>query len=128
MFNFLKICGQGVLAIILSPLWISLLAIMAVYGLIVFFITTIHIIITDIHNLFVKDKDEIKDPLGLLIEDYEVMRIKKAQEAVAVDVVTSKPYQERNEDYSYSPIEIQEEEVDNNLASLPNDEGGESHD
>lgn len=128
MFNFLKICGQGVLAIILSPLWISLLAIMAVYGLIVFLITTIRIIVTDIHNLFVKDKDEIKDPLGLLIEDYEVMRIKKAQEAVAVDVITSKPYQERSEAYNYAPIEVQEEDPDNNLASLPIDEGGENHD
>ncbi len=128
MFNFLKICGQGVLAIILSPLWISLLAIMAVYGLIVFFITTIRIIITDIHNLFVKNKDEIKDPLGLLIEDYEVMRIKKAQEAIAVDVVTSKPYQESNETNKYAPIEVQKEEEEDNLASLPNDEGGESHD
>ncbi len=92
MFNFLKICGYGLLAIILSPFWVALLALMAVYGIIAFLVMTIRIIIIDIRNLFAKNKDNVQDPLGLLPEDYEVIRIKAAQDAILVETIQHNPF------------------------------------
>ena len=86
MFDFLKICGIGVLTIVLSPVWIAILAIYAVYCLLLFLFTMFRTIYIDLRNLFVKDKTKIVDPLGKLPEDYEAKRIMDAQEAVFVNL------------------------------------------
>lgn len=84
MFNFLKICGMGLLAVLLSPLWIGLLAIVAVFGLFLFIFMLIRMLYLDLRNFFVKDKSKVKDPFGDLSEDLEVKRLLKAQEAVVL--------------------------------------------
>lgn len=87
MFNFLKICGKGLLAIILSPLWLSAFLLTAIFGLLLFIFNSIRILFIDLHNLFAKSEADIIDPLGDLPEDLEVQRIKKANEASLVQVV-----------------------------------------
>lgn len=82
MFNFLKICGMGLLAVLLSPLWIGLLAIVAIFGLLLFVFMLFRVLFLDLHNLCVRDKSKIKDPFGDLPEDMEVKRLLQAQEAV----------------------------------------------
>lgn len=86
MFNFLKICGKGLLAILLSPLWLGFFLLVAAYGILLFIYMFFKNLFIDLHNLFVKDKDDIVDPLGDLWEDQEVLRIKKANEASLVQV------------------------------------------
>lgn len=87
MFNFLKICGKGLLAIILSPLWLSAFLLTAIFGLLLFIFNSVRILFIDLHNLFAKSEADIIDPLGDLPEDLEVQRIKKANEASLVQVV-----------------------------------------
>lgn len=86
MFNFLKICGKGILAILLSPLWLSAFLLTAVLGLILFIFNSFRILIIDLHNV---SKPNAIDPLGDLPEDLEALRIKKANEAVVQVVDTS---------------------------------------
>ncbi len=129
MFNFLKICGMGLLAVLLSPLWIALLAIAAVFGLLLFIFMLIRMLYLDLHNFFVKDKSKIKDPFGDLPEDLEVKRLLKAQEAVVLSqasIPTSVPTEqtivieeeeEKNAPYientdSFVPVEEKKEEVE----------------
>ena len=88
MFNFLKICGKGILAILLSPLWLSAFLLTAVIGLILFIFNSFRILIIDLHNV---SKPNAIDPLGDLPEDLEVLRIKKANEAVVQVVDTANP-------------------------------------
>jgi len=87
MFNFLKICGKGLLAILLSPFWLSAFLLTAVFGLVLFIFNSFRILVIDLHNLFAKKQSDIIDPLGDLPEDLEVLRIKKANEASLVQVV-----------------------------------------
>ncbi len=110
MFNFLKICGIGILAVILSPLWISFFALVAVIMLITFIFNTIKVIYFDLRNFFVKDKNNVIDPLGDLPEDFEVRRLLDAQEklnaellsaAVSVDTSTTATYNDNNESSTY---------------------------
>ncbi len=101
MMSFLKYCLAGLLAIILSPLWITFFAIMIVILLISFLLMTIKVLYYDIRNFFVRDKDKIVDPLGDLDEDYEVKRIIAAREKSSVEIITP----ERKEP---KPIEVTE--------------------
>lgn len=128
MFNFLKICGMGLLAVLLSPLWIALLAIATVFGLLLFIFMLIRMLYLDLHNFFVKDKSKIKDPFGDLPEDLEVKRLLKAQEAVVLSqasIPTSVPTEqtivieeeEKNAPYientdSFVSVEEKKEEVE----------------
>lgn len=101
MMSFLKYCLAGLLAIILSPLWITFFAIMIVILLISFLLMAIKVLYYDIRNFFVRDKDKIVDPLGNLDEDYEVKRIIAAREKASVEIITP----ERKES---KPIEVTE--------------------
>lgn len=129
MFNFLKICGMGLLAVLLSPLWIGLLAIVAVFGLFLFIFMLIRMLYLDLHNFFVKDKSKVKDPFGDLPEDLEVKRLLKAQEAVVLSqqaqatIPTSIPneqpivIEEQNASYiensvPFVPVEEKKEELE----------------
>ena len=87
MTSFLKTFGVGLLTIILSPVWIPLFALVAVYLLLVFIFMSLKVLYFDIKNIFVKDKDKIIDPLGDLPEDYEVRRLLEAQEKADVELI-----------------------------------------
>ena len=87
MTSFLKTFGIGLLTIILSPVWIPLFALVAVYLLLVFIFMSLKVLYFDIKNIFVKDKDKIIDPLGDLPEDYEVRRLLEAQEKADVELI-----------------------------------------
>ena len=89
MFNFLKICGIGILAVLLSPLWITFFALMIVVLLITFILMTFKVLFYDIRNFFVKDKDSVGDPLGDLPEDYEVKRILAARDKADLELLVS---------------------------------------
>lgn len=100
MFNFLKICGIGILAVLLSPLWITFFALMIVVLLVVFILMTFKVLFYDIRNFFVKDKDSVVDPLGDLPEDYEVKRILAAREKADLELIVS-------EEKDDTPIEVE---------------------
>lgn len=100
MFNFLKICGIGILAVLLSPLWITFFALMIVVLLITFILITFKVLFYDIRNFFVKDKDSVVDPLGDLPEDYEVKRILAAREKADLELIVS-------EEKDDTPIEVE---------------------
>ena len=100
MFNFLKICGIGILAVLLSPLWITFFALMIVVLLITFILMTFKVLFYDIRNFFVKDKDSVVDPLGDLPEDYEVKRILAAREKADLELIVS-------EEKDDTPIEVE---------------------
>ena len=99
MFNFLKICGIGILAVLLSPLWITFFALMIVVLLVTFILMTFKVLFYDIRNFFVKDKDSVVDPLGDLPEDYEVRRILAAREKADLELIVS-------EEKDDTPIEV----------------------
>ena len=99
MFNFLKICGIGILAVLLSPLWITFFALMIAVLLVVFILMTFKVLFYDIRNFFVKDKDSVVDPLGDLPEDYEVKRILAAREKADLELIVS-------EEKDDTPIEV----------------------
>ena len=109
MFNFLKICGIGVLAVLLSPLWISFFALMLIYLFFAFIFMSIRVLYLDIKNFFVKDKDDIVDPLGDLPEDYEVRRILEAREKADVELIINETKNETP--IETTPIEERKEEV-----------------